>query len=389
LQGSDADDALSVRNNNREYLSRGVQTILGFDFGDAVRHDLEVGLRVHQDDEDRFQNDDTYSMQSGRMILTAAGAPGSQANRVGAASALAFHAQDRIRSGRLTLTPGLRYEIIDLTRTDYAAADADRDAPTGVRESDVSVLIPGLGVGFDLSRSSQLFAGIHKGFGSPGPGSDDATEPESSVNYEVGARVGGAGASLEVTGFFSDYDNILGASTLSAGGDGEGDLFNGGAVRTMGLELGASVDPALARGGAWSVPLQVSYTLTSATFESDFESDFGPWGSVRAGDHLPYLPTHQLFASAGLRRGAWSGRVNLVTTTQMRTAAGQGEPAADERTDAFAVLGAGIDWEISPGSTAYVAVENLTDARYVVSRRPAGLRPGLPRTLQAGLRIQR
>jgi Fe(3+) dicitrate transport protein len=389
LQGSDATDALSVRNNNREYLSQGVQSAVGFGFGDRMRHELEVGVRVHHDEEDRFQNDDTYSMQSGRMFLSASGAPGSQDNRVGAATALALHVQDRIQLGRVTLTPGVRYEAIDLARTDYAAGDEQRDTPTGLRESSVSVLIPGLGVGFDLSRRTQLFAGVHKGFGSPGPGSDEATVPESSVSYELGARLGGAGASMELTGFFSDYDNILGASTLSTGGDGEGDLFNGGAVRALGLEVGAKADPVLARGSAWSVPLQVSYTLTRATFGSEFESDYGPWGTVEVGDRLPYLPTHQLFASAGLQRGAWSGRVNVAASSRMRTTAGQGEPPASERTDAFGVLGVGVDWEIHQGGTVYLAVENLTDARHVVSRRPAGLRPGLPRTLQAGVRIHR
>lgn len=33
-------------------------------------------------------------------------------------------------------------------------------------------------------------------------------------------------------------------------------------------------------------------------------------------------------------------------------------------------------------------VYNLTDATYAVARRPAGLRPGLPRTVTLGLRAR-
>jgi Fe(3+) dicitrate transport protein len=40
-------------------------------------------------------------------------------------------------------------------------------------------------------------------------------------------------------------------------------------------------------------------------------------------------------------------------------------------------------------STLFIGIQNLTDATYVVARRPAGARPGLPRTLLAGIRISR
>jgi Fe(3+) dicitrate transport protein len=35
----------------------------------------------------------------------------------------------------------------------------------------------------------------------------------------------------------------------------------------------------------------------------------------------------------------------------------------------------------------FLSGENLTDAEYVVARRPAGPRPGLPRTISAGVRV--
>jgi len=37
--------------------------------------------------------------------------------------------------------------------------------------------------------------------------------------------------------------------------------------------------------------------------------------------------------------------------------------------------------------TLFIGIQNLSDQRYSVGRRPAGLRPGLPRTMVAGLRV--
>ena len=42
----------------------------------------ELGMRYHADSEDRYQQDDAYSIQNGRMSLFLAGQPGSQANRI-------------------------------------------------------------------------------------------------------------------------------------------------------------------------------------------------------------------------------------------------------------------------------------------------------------------
>ena len=390
LRGTvDGTGALTVRANNREYLSQGVQTQIGATFGDGVKHDLEIGVRYHEDDEDRFQQDDSYSIENGRMLLASAGAPGSQANRVSSAAAWAFHLMDRIQMGALTVAPGLRYESIDFQRLDYAPGDAVRAAPTGERTSSMSAWIPGVGALYDMTGSFQVFGGVHRGFGPAGPGADEATEPESSTNYELGLRSLRPGSSVEVTGFFSDYENILGTATLAVGGSGDNEVFNGGAVRTVGLEVALGRELEVGAQGGWRIPLRATYTLTRATFESGFESEFGPWGTVEVGDHLPYLPTHQFFASAGFERGTWSGRMTASGTSDMRTVAGRGTIPSGQGTDAFVVLGAGIEYELSPGATAHVAVENLGDARYVVARRPAGLRPGLPRTLQLGLRVTR
>jgi Fe(3+) dicitrate transport protein len=389
-----APGALALRNNRRDYESRGIQSSLDlrFDTG-GVEHSLELGVRVHEDFEDRFQEDDRYQMVDGRLLLTALGAPGSQANRLSEADALALFAQHRVTLGKWTLSPGVRFESIDFRRTDWAADDPARVDPTRVRDNDVDVLIPGLGVERRISDRVQLFAGLHRGFAPPGPGADAATEPEESLNTELGARWTIGRGRLEAVGFASDYDNLLGRDTLATGGSGSGDLFNGGAVEVRGLELswsddlsrwaGGVLEPA--RTGAWSLPVRFAYTWTEATFESSFDSDFEPWGAVVAGDEIPYLPPHQLFAGLGVAADRWQAHLDLSWIDRARTEAGQGPVAEGSGTESRVLLDLATRVRLVRGLELIGRLRNLTDETYVAARRPAGARPGLPRTATLGL----
>lgn len=400
-EADSAVDALEVRNNRRDYYSQGVQTVAGFRFGSgtgsnstSVRHALEIGARYHEDEEDRFQEDDDFRMLGGRLELSGLGVPGSQANRVSSAEALALFVQDRITAGRWTFTPGLRFESIDFLRLDYASDDPGRSAPSRVRENGVDEWIPGLGVDYSISDRASLFAGVHRGFAPPGPGRTAETRSEESVNYELGWRRAGSRASVQAVAFYNDYDNLLGRDTLSSGGSGSGELFNGGEVEVQGLELSAAgdLDDLLGawfdgvRDGALTVPVRVAYTYTDATFGNSFESDFEGWGpEVRAGDDLPYLPAHQVAVGSGLEAERWSLFVDLSWVDELRTEAGQGPIRAGSGTDAHFLVDLSSRLRLVDSLDLMLQVRNVTDEVYVAARRPAGARPGLPRTAMLGL----
>ncbi|HUG52429.1 MAG TPA: TonB-dependent receptor, partial [Vicinamibacteria bacterium] len=395
LTGSDsAAGALVVRNNSREYFSQGAQSTLGLQATLGVtRHKLEAGVRYLADQEDRFQQDDAYRMAGGGMTLTRAGAPGSQTNQVVSASAWAFFVQDRIEWGRLSLVPGIRYEMIDLQRTDYARTDPGRTTPVAVLDDSLNVVVPGLGASVRLGEAFDLVAGVHKGFAPPGPGANTATRAEESVNYELGLRAHTRGLTAEATVFYNDYDNLLGRDTLASGGTGSGDQFNAGAVRVAGLEASVGYDFGEATGGAVALPVRASYTFTDAEFRSTFQSGFGPWGAVRAGDALPYVPRHQLFGSVGVQGGRWQFDLSAHYVGRMWTRAGQGEPLPALSTDtAFVVDALGeyvLEGDARTGrARVFASVQNLADRRYVVGRHPAGARPGLPRTITAGVKLR-
>ena len=386
LTADSADDVLAVRNNRRDYFSHGVQFILGVKpGGTGSSHSIQIGLNLHEDEEDRFQEDERFKMTAdGRMLLTTMDSPGSQSNRVADAAVVAGFVRDTIRVGNLTVTPGVRFEDIDLRRVDYA--DAARTTVSAVRLNHVAELIPGVGFNYQLERGSSIFGGIHRGFSPPGPGSTDA-DAETSVNYELGFRREKGALDAQVIGFFNDYDNLLGVCTVSSGCNGAdvGDVFNGGEVRTSGIEASLNYDAGKKLPVA--IPLSLTYTFTEAEFRNSFKSEYDPWGNVQSGFGLPYLPEHQASLGAGVADTRWSVYANLAWVDEMRTVAGQGPIPRDSSTDAHLLLDVSASYRLRPQLKLFVQGRNLTDEVYVAARRPAGARPGIDRTLLAGVAL--
>lgn len=391
LTGFGGDDAntLTVRANNRKYYSRGIQTVLGKAFTTGpVRHEIEFGLRYHTDEADRFQWDDKYAMVEGVMYLTDAGEAGTQSNRIVSANAVAGYLQYAVKYGNTRLTPGIRYERIDLYQKDFGKDDVDRTGKDLKEQSNhVAPFMPGIGIDHAFSRFLHGFAGVHKGFSPPGP--TEETRPEESINYEVGARYAKNAVSGQITLFYNNYSNLLGADLAAAGGGGTGDLFNGGKVKTRGIEFQANCD-LLAKypKSAYSLPVTLVYTYTNANFINSFSSDFSDWGVVTAGDRLPYLANNQFTAMIGLEHHKYSINVSGRYMDAMRTAPGQGEIPSNQKTDAYFVTDISANYQLHKKMSLFANVINVTNETYIVARRPAGLRPGLPRCFNLGVKAR-
>ncbi|MBW8050209.1 MAG: TonB-dependent receptor [Cytophagales bacterium] len=380
------DDALHVKANNRSYYAQGVQTIFAFNFKTKnISHEIDLGFRFHQDQIDRFQWIDKYKMDNGVMELTSKGTPGTESNRIETANAFAGYVQYQLKYGNLTAIPGLRYENIQLERQDYKKSDPERTgSDLSERSNQVGVFIPGIGIGYKFNKYLSSFAGAHKG-NSP-PGSKEGTLPEKSINYELGIRYGKKSLTGEAIVFFNDYSNLLGTDLEANGGSGTGDQFNGGAVRSQGLELQLTYDLLSSKTSIFSIPVSLVYTYTDATFQNNFDSDFSPWGEVKAGDKLPYLANNQFTFLISLDHRKFSLNLSGKYVDEMRTKAGQGDILNNEKTDAQFVLDFSADYAISKNAALFANATNLTNQVYVIARRPAGLRPGMPRAFNMGVK---
>ncbi len=381
-------NALEVKANNRVYYAQGLQSVLAasFERGKLI-HNLDFGVRYHEDQMDRFQWTDAYRMESGLMILNKAGQPGTESNRIESARAWALYTQYRMEWGRFSLIPGLRYENILLQRLDYGKSDPARTGSDLVQRSNtVDVLIPGIGADYSFSNHFMVFAGLHKGFAPPG--SNEGAMPEASLNYELGLRFDRYGLNGTAVAFLNDYSNLLGADLQAGGGGGTTETFNGGAATSRGLELQLSYDVLSNWTSAFSLPFSLAYTFTRATFDSDFASTFEGWGDVSQGDEIPYLAPNQLALMLSLEHQRFSINASAKYSDAMRATAGQGDIPQGQATDAFLVLDMSASYALYKQASLFASVSNVGDAVYVVALQPSGLRPGLPRTFMFGIRTQ-
>lgn len=386
LANSDVDDSLNARNNNRDYLSTGVQTKLDYHwYGENTYHDLEIGLRYHYDEEDRFQWIDDYSMVNGNMQLTNEGIPGTNANRISSAKAFASYAMYKLKINNLTLTPGLRYENINLERLNYGTDDIDRiGTDISERQNKVDVFIPGVGFNYNFDNFS-LFGGIHKGFSPPSnqPGED----PEESVNYELGSRFSFAGISGELVGFYNDYSNLLGSDLAATGGTGSLDQFNAGEVSVQGIELLLNYN-FLDNNANLQLPFTFGYTLTDTEFLNSFGSENDIWGEVSSGDEMPYISTHQFNASLSLEHQNFEVNLSGRYNGAFRTKAGNGPIPNSEKVDSNFIVDLGGRYRFNKNVALTANMINLLDEKYAVARVPAGLRPGHPFGIYAGIELR-
>ncbi len=385
-----APGAVLLRNNAREYYSRGIQTeaLVDFQTG-ALTHALRLGVRYHEDEEDRLQKNSTWTQINGSLVLDDFGLPGNAGNQIEEAEAWAFWIYNRIGYGRLTVSPGLRFETIELKRTRYETRPDRTDDPSrrdpaalrDIRSNSIDVWLPGIGIIFELTPALSLVAGVHEGFSAPSSSPDD--REEESTNYEFGVRYDDGRTFIEAIGFWNEYDNLVGICTESSAANCQvGDRFSGEGARVRGLEFLLTRD--LSTSPRFGLPLKVVYTFTDGEFRSDL-GDSAFFGDVRRGDPIPYLPDHEIFVSLGLERPRWMVNASVNWTDEVCAFA---RCDAFEQTDALTIVDLSAHFDLTPEVQLYGLVQNLFQEDGIAGRQPRGARPNLDRTLIGGVRVR-
>ena len=375
---NETDNSLKVKANNREYVSKGIQTKIDYHWygrNDSF-NDLEIGFRFHYDEEDRFQWEDIYNINNGFMSLSKYGDKGSQGNRISSANSFASYIMYKYKLKRFTITPGIRYESIDLERNDYGKSNPQRNKnEVSYRQNKVSVFIPGFGLNYSFNNNVSMFGGLHKGY-SP-PGSSEGQKAEESINIEIGTRLSYKKFNSELIFYQNNYTNLLGNDLAATGGFGELDPFNAGKALVNGLEFLLRTN--LIENNEVSVPFSLSYTLTNAKFLSDFGSTQDIWGEVSNGDRIPYIPIHQLNSSISFQADKYEINLNGNYNGKFSTIAN-----GSVEIPSYLIFDISFRYNLSSDITFRSKILNLFDKDYAVSRAPAGLRPGHPFGIYAG-----
>ena len=381
-----AEGTVRLKNNNRSYGSNGMSTQWVWEGQAPGWQRFESALRLHEDGMDRFQWTDDWTMASGRLINPEFGTPGEESNRVEWSRAAAGYAQARWSRGGWTWIPGIRLEAILAGRDDYGTQDVDRaGTQLQTRKHRAWALLPGCGVRKALGSEWSAFAGLHRGF--IPPGSADDVAPEFAWNSELGLRFVRAKAEATLVGFGHFGRNLQGSDFASSGGSGDGEVFNGGSTRVLGVEASASLTNGVRPEEGHRFEAGLTYTFTDGRFASSFESEYGAWGTVSNGDFLPYLSRQQGALRLGWARASWSLDANVGYVEGMRTVAGNEDLSSVFTVGGHTVLDATFRCILGKGFTLELGGRNLFDAVYIASARPAGVRPGMPRTVTGGFNL--
>ena len=365
-----AADTIDVTNNDREFMSSGLQFSLNLDhqlFG--VSQTLSSGIRYHYDEVDREHKQKGYLMRSSKLFFDGVTRDPKVFNHA-ETDAYSVYLSNDFQFERLLVTLGVRHE--DISGSVDNLLDGAKSA------NDQQETSPGVSVFFPWNDSFSLVAGVHRGFSPSGPGSSGVSA-EESVNYEAGLRFQRGELFAEAIGFFSDYSNLLGRCRISDFGCQPGDEFSGGAVEIYGLET--MLDYSMPLGEELSFSLNGSYTYTHSEFQDSFLSTFSQFGIVRAGDELPYLPQHMANIDARLTNNAWELSASIKYQSEMREEPGSSNIQSDLHAEDYTVVDLGVTWFISEPLALQFLARNVVDDRAIVSHRPFGARPNLPRTL--------
>lgn len=370
------EETLLLTNNDREYGSAGLEprAALRLEAGNW-EHYLQMGVRYHYDYVDRDHSVQSYQMQDFNLVADGVQRPNNVKNTAESSAIAAFFA-DEIDYRKWKFTLGLRYESIHGEFDDDLVAD-------GKRSNTQDVFIPGAGVFYQVTDGLGLLLGVNKGFSPAGPAAAEDVEPEESINYEYGLRYNRGLFSTEVIGFFSDYSNLLGRCRASDAGCEVGDEFNGGEVEIAGAEVTANYTYMFNNG--LSIPMSLVYTYTESAFQTSFRSDFSQWGDVVKGDELPYTPNHRAYARIGLAQYTWSVNFQVNYVGEMREVPGAGEKVDGQFTEALTTYDLAASWNVLPRLRLSLIGKNITDEQEIVSRRPFGARPNMPRRIEAGV----
>ena len=372
---------IEYKHNNRYYTNEGYQFTVSTEIG---VHALTVGYRDMEDSESRIQAHE-YADQAADGSLSAlygyVGLSGSN-NRLRESSATSYYLEDTMDFGKLALTVGFRSEEYDQRHRRWgegAGPNLTAVRITSVRdtfaENDHNT--SSFGATYELSETTTLVAGFHEGM-TPMFGAD----PEEADNMELGVRYSEGTTNIEAFYFASDYSRLAAECTLVSGASCDADesaVFSGGEAEVSGLEFSGSW---MLQGDNGVVyPISVNYTSTDATFKNSSSSDY--FGTVAAGDDLPYIPDSQSSIVVGfINDNGLSGNARLVNVGSSCSLAACGTYNEIEE---HSYLDLSLRKALNDSMSVYLILENTLDSEDLISRAPSeGARSQKPRTMKVG-----
>ncbi|MCQ2995330.1 TonB-dependent receptor family protein [Pseudomonas syringae] len=277
----------------REYWVRGLETRFsqGFALGETW-HEVGVGYRyINEAGHEMRYREDTVD-----NVLPTTGSRFDRDTR-GATEANAIYIDDRIDIGKWTITPGIRYEMIDTAQSD--------NFNNRKYQGDYKTALPALNVLYHLTDSWNLYANTEGSFGSVQYSQMSSriaggeVKPEKARTWELGTRYDNGNLRAEIGAFLINFDNQYETNQTDSSVIARGETRHQGIETSVNYAL-AGLNPALA-----GFDVYATYAFVDATIRED-----GP----NKGNRVPFASKHKGTLGVAYTEGPW--KLNLDSSYQ-------------------------------------------------------------------------
>ena len=354
----------------REYWVRGVETRIaqGFDLGNTS-HEVGAGYR--------YINEAGHELRY-RTPISANELPTSNSRNDrdtrGATEAHAFFIDDKIDIGKWTLTPGIRYEMIEQQQTNLL---------THVKyKGDYNTPLPALNVMYHVTDSWNLYANTEGSFGSvqysqmPNRVTGGEVKPEKARTWEIGTRYDNGNLRAEIGAFLINFNNQYDSNQTTD------TVIARGKTRHQGIEASVNyaldgLSPVLA-----GFDIYATYAYVDATIREE-----GP----NKGNRVPFSSKNKGSIGVGYTEGQW--KANLDTTFQSNQFADNANTRAESADGSnglipgYMVFNSRVGYDFGPQLSdlnVAVGVKNILNHEYYTRSfddNNKGKYVGEPRTL--------
>jgi Fe(3+) dicitrate transport protein len=388
--------AIYMRNQNahrdRQFQVFGMESKLNHEYLFLKRaSEVKAGVRYLAEKAfEQRKNGKKYDAKSGDLV--------EDEIRTGNAVSAFVHNQISLTS-KVILTAGVRLENYDynrnILRNTFRINNVNRIVDTNlIAKNSIMSIIPGAGLNFNIKPNNTIFAGVHKGFAPPrlkdaitAQGVVYQLDAEESWNYELGTRgTFRQFLTYELTGFYMQFENQIIPVSESSGGTGSG-LVNGGQTIHQGIEASYKLNifNMLRSKSRSKLHFQNNLSFVKAYYNKDRFINSGSEQVNIKNNYTPYAPKYFHTASLNYELPMGLGFVANASFTgeQFGDELNSITPSNDGREGmikAFKVFDANVYYKIKKiNAQLSGSVKNLTNERYIASRRPQGIRVGLPR----------
>lgn len=370
LRSGYLDQGSFVSLSPREYWVRGLETRFSQGFGlGPTQHEVGVGYRYINEAGHELRYRENVSLN----LLPNTDSTNDRDTR-GSTEAHAFFIDDRIDIGRWTLTPGIRYEMID---------SAQNNNLTHVKyQGDYNTALPALNVLYHLTDNWNLYANTEGSFGSvqyaqmPNRVTGGEVKPEKARTWELGTRYDNGNLRAEIGAFLINFDNQYESNQTNDTVIARGETRHQGIETSINYALDG-LSPLLS-----GFDVYATYAYVDATIRED-----GP----NKGNRVPFSSRHKGTLGIGYTEGPW--KLNLDSAYQSSQFADNANTSTESadgsngRIPGYMVFGSRASYDFGPQMSdlnVAVGVKNMLNHEYFTRSfedNNKGKYVGEPRTL--------